>query len=192
MEKFPVRQTLKTSRFDGKPAKLATLPRISLDRRFKLQTCCWGLTYARIKRWSGSGCANAMKHGYGLLVSARKTLADHILRRFKKACTYKCDHLFGIVVTSDCHPRGPGFESRLYPRNFSSSVGSGTGSTQPREDNWVATWMRSSEIRLRKLKLRLRDKRFANHKAPRTAIWQQPLQSVLALRGCSATDLINV
>ena len=48
--------------------------------------------------------------------------------------------------------------------------------------------MRNSEIRLRKLKLRLKDKRFANHKAPCTAIWQQPLQSVLALRGCSATD----
>ena len=28
------------------------------------------------------------------------------------------DHLFGIVVsTSDCHPRGHGFDSRLYPRN---------------------------------------------------------------------------
>ena len=50
------------------------------------------------------------------------------------------DHLFGIVVsTSDCHPRGPGLESRLYPRIFSGSIGSGTGSTQPREDNWVAT-----------------------------------------------------
>ena len=81
--------------------------------------------------------------------------------------------------------------SRLYPRNFSGSIGSGTGPTQPREDNWVATWMRSSEIRLRKLKLRLRDKRFANHKAPCGTIWQQPLQSVLALRGCSATDLIS-
>ena len=48
--------------------------------------------------------------------------------------------LFGIVVsTTDCHPRGPGFNSRLYPRNFSGSIGSGMGSTQPREDNWVAT-----------------------------------------------------
>ena len=29
------------------------------------------------------------------------------------------DHLLGIVVSmSDCHPRGPGFDSRLYPRNF--------------------------------------------------------------------------
>ena len=46
------------------------------------------------------------------------------------------DHLFGIVVsTSDCHPKGPGFDSRQYPRNFSGSIGSGTGSTQPREDN---------------------------------------------------------
>ena len=37
-----------------------------------------------------------------------------------------------------CYPRDPGFDSRLYPRNFSSSIGSGTGSTQPR-DNWGTT-----------------------------------------------------
>ena len=77
-----------------------------------------------------------------------------------------------VVSTSDYHPRGLWFDSRLYPRNFSGSIGSGTGSTQPREDNWVTTWMRSSEIRLRKLKLRLRDKLFTNHKAPCTVIWQ--------------------
>ena len=41
------------------------------------------------------------------------------------------------------------------------------------------------------MKLRLRCNRFANHKAPCTAIWQQPLQSVLALRGCSTTDLME-
>ena len=120
-------------------------------------------------------------------------------KMYKSANKYKGgymihpDHLFGIVVsTSDCHPKGPGFDSRLYPRNLSGSIGSGTGSTQPREDNWVVTWMRSSEIWLRKLKLRLRDKRFANHKAHCTVNWQQPLQLVLALRGCSATDLINL
>ena len=51
-------------------------------------------------------------------------------------CILQHDYLLGIVVSmSDCHPRGPGFDSRLYPRNFSGSVGSGTGSTQPREDN---------------------------------------------------------
>ena len=49
------------------------------------------------------------------------------------------DHLFDLVVsTSDCHPRGPVFDSRLYPRNFDRSIGSGTGSTQLREANWVA------------------------------------------------------
>ena len=50
------------------------------------------------------------------------------------------DRLFGRVVsTSDCHPRGPGFDSPLYPRYFSGSIGSGTGSTQAREDNSIAT-----------------------------------------------------
>ena len=33
---------------------------------------------------------------------------------------------------------------------------------------------------------------FANHNAPCTAIWQQPLQSVLALRSCIARDLILI
>ena len=46
------------------------------------------------------------------------------------------DRLFGMVVSMcDCHPRGPGLDSRLYPRNHSGSIGYGTGSTQPREDN---------------------------------------------------------
>ena len=36
--------------------------------------------------------------------------------------------IFGIVVTtSGCHPKGPRFDSRLYPRNFSGSIGSGNG-----------------------------------------------------------------
>ena len=46
------------------------------------------------------------------------------------------DRLFGIVVNmSDCHPRGPRFDSRLHPKNFTGSIGSGTESTQPLEDN---------------------------------------------------------
>ena len=48
--------------------------------------------------------------------------------------------------------------------------------------------MRSSKIQLRKLKLRLRDKHFAIHRAPCIAIWQQPLQLVLALRDYSAME----
>ena len=54
-----------------------------------------------------------------------------------------------VVSTSDYHPRGPGFDSRLYPRNFSGSIGSGTGSTQPREDNWVvADPVKKTEIKV--------------------------------------------
>ena len=59
---------------------------------------------------------------------------------FAPFCVFYQFHLFGIVVSmSDYHPRGPGFDSRLYPTNYSGSIGSGTGSTQPREANWVAT-----------------------------------------------------
>ena len=37
---------------------------------------------------------------------------------------------FGLMVsTSDCHPRGPGFDSRLYLRNFPGSIEFGMGST---------------------------------------------------------------
>ena len=48
---------------------------------------------------------------------------------------------------------GPRFDSRLCPRNFSGSIGSGIDPLppQPREDNWVAISLRSSEIRLRKI-----------------------------------------
>ena len=102
--------------------------------------------------------------------------------------------LFGVVVrTSICYPRDPGFDFWLYPGNFSGSIGFGTGSTQSREDNCVATYMRSSEIWLRKLELRLRDNALLTtrpHVLP--AIWQQPHQSVLALRSCSATYYIII
>ena len=57
---------------------------------------------------------------------------------------------------SDYHHRGPGFVSRLYPTNFSGNIWSGTGFTEPHEDNWVAACI-SSEIRSRKLKLKLKD-----------------------------------
>ena len=66
---------------------------------------------------------------------------QRVCRVFLHSCRSRLAlDLFGIVIsTSDCHPKGPGFDSRLYPRNVSGSIGSGTGSTQPREDNWVAT-----------------------------------------------------
>ena len=59
---------------------------------------------------------------------------------FKTRLRHIFDRLFGIVVsTSDCHPRGTGFDSRLDFRTFSGTIRSGTGTTQPIEDNWVAT-----------------------------------------------------
>ena len=89
--------------------------------------------------------------GYKILISM--SLVRYLSSWFQ--CRIR---LFVIVVSmSNCHPRCPGFDSQLYPRNFSGSIGSGTGSTQPREDNWVTNSLRSSEIRFRKLKLKLRD-----------------------------------
>jgi hypothetical protein len=48
------------------------------------------------------------------------------------------DRLCGLVVrVLDYRCRGPGFDSRALQEK---SSGSGTGSTQPREYNWGATW----------------------------------------------------
>ena len=66
---------------------------------------------------------------------------------------------FGIVVSTSAIQEVPGSipDYRPYPRNVSGSIGSGTGSTEFRLDNWIAACFRSSEIRLRKLKFRLKD-----------------------------------
>ena len=58
-----------------------------------------------------------------------------------------------VVSLAYLSSRVPGFDSRLFPRKFSGNILSGMWSIQPREDNWVATSMRSDEILLRKMKL---------------------------------------
>jgi hypothetical protein len=51
------------------------------------------------------------------------------------------DRLCGLVVRVHGYRSWrPGFDSRAQP-DFLRSSGSATGSTQPREDNWEATWM---------------------------------------------------
>ena len=54
------------------------------------------------------------------------------------------DCLLGLVVNmSDYWSWDRGFDPRHFHK-FQMWTRSGTGSTQPREDNWIATWLRSS------------------------------------------------
>jgi hypothetical protein len=53
----------------------------------------------------------------------------------------RCLALWSSGQSSWLQIRRPGFDSRHYEKNNS---GSGTGSTQPREYNWGATWLKSS------------------------------------------------
>ena len=81
---------------------------------------------------------------------------NHTELRIKHVQSRGFDNLFGIVVsTSDYRPRGPGFDSRLYPRNFSGSIGSGTGTTQPHEDNWVAAWYEKKRNPVKKTEIKV-------------------------------------
>ena len=48
------------------------------------------------------------------------------------------DRLFGVVVNTNSHSRGPRFDFRLCCTKFSESIGSRMGSTQPRD---VIGWL---------------------------------------------------
>ena len=90
-----------------------------------------------ILRYNYSSSGFPTKTLYAFLdFSIRATCPAHLSRFHLRLLIMLGDHLFAIVVSmSDCHPRGPGFDSLLYPRNFSRSIESGTGSTQPCGDN---------------------------------------------------------
>jgi hypothetical protein len=59
------------------------------------------------------------------------------VRRLKMNIIHVCDRLCGLVVWV------PGYRSRG-PGSISGCSGSGTGSTQPHEYNWGATWKKNS------------------------------------------------
>jgi hypothetical protein len=77
------------------------------------------------------------------------------------------NRLCGLVVrVLGYRCRGPGFDSRAL-----QSSGSGTGSTQPREYNWGATWKKSSGSCLDKREYGRRDP----SRWPRGTFYQQKL-----------------
>ena len=96
----------------------------------------------------------------------------------------------GLVVrVSGYRYRGPGFDPPALP-DFLSSSGSGTGSTQPREVNWGATWMKkSSGSRSRKQRLTAVETRCADHVTP---LYPQKLALTSLTGGGRSVGIIRV
>jgi len=67
-----------------------------------------------------------------------------------------------VVRVSGYRYKGLGFHSQRY-QIFLSFSGSGTGSTQPRDVNWVATWIKKERLRSRKQRLTAVGTRCAHH-----------------------------
>ena len=149
-----------------------------------------------------STCTTRAVHISVFQAKARSEVVCQFLSSLRN--TFHCTHRHKSAVnTTTKHPHAPKqlpkCHSHKWDRAFMGTANCFSLSQQTNatllHPSYTATGrldMRSSEIRLRKLKLRLRDKGFANHKVTCTAIWQQPLQSVLPLRSYSATNLIII
>jgi hypothetical protein len=80
--------------------------------------------------------------------------------------------MYGLVVRVLYYrSRGPGFDSRALQKK---SSGSGTGSTQPREYNWGATWKKSSGFCLENREYGRRDP----SRWPRGSLYRKSWQSL--------------
>ena len=81
--------------------------------------------------FGGRGCRQSgFQYTYGQRSSSTELFNETPLKH----------HVYGVMISMhDYYPRGPSFDSRLYPRNFSGNIVSRTWSIQLREDNWAAT-----------------------------------------------------
>jgi hypothetical protein len=80
--------------------------------------------------------------------------------------------------------RRPGFDSRHYQKK---SNGSGTGSTQPREYNWGATWQKSSGSCLEN---REYGRRYPS-RWPRGTLYPQKLAITSPTSGCRSVGIVR-
>ena len=132
----------------------SSVPMILLRRR-SLQTCIWIYSSCML-------CLNSLMDQFITIMATFDRFCN--APRCCQLVTYDHEGLRQPLSYSGLYVSG--FDSRPYPRNFSGNIGSGTLATQPPEDVWVATWLRSSEIWLKKLKLRLRDNTFLRTRPP--------------------------
>jgi hypothetical protein len=95
---------------------------------------CWALSIV----W-GTGCIlHIPSHNNVMIYNDKQSLKRRVYQIYLRQWTYLyntlIDRLCGLVV----RVRFPALP------DFLRSSGSGTGSTQPREDNWGGTWKESS------------------------------------------------
>ena len=111
-------------------------------KEFSHTSVAWGLHLPEVKYVHSVYDQNSYKEANNLSQNVRnitKFILFYVLFDINMN-----NRLVGLVVSmSDFWSWSRGFDPR-HIHKFKMWIRSGTGSTQPREDNWVATWLRSS------------------------------------------------